>query len=76
MESPEWGIYMTDWTNESIEEGDWLDRARPLLHQRSHEIQPFGQLVKLPIALDEDVCRQSIENLNQLLSDTMVLRDR
>ena len=69
------GNNMTDWTKESTEEGDWLDRARPLVHQKAHEIQPFGHLVKLPIALDEDVCRQSIENLNQLLSDTMVLRD-
>ena len=29
----------------------------------------------MPIALAEDVCRESIDNLNQLLADTMTLRD-
>jgi starvation-inducible DNA-binding protein len=52
-----------------------LSRARPLLHQQAHEIQPYGHLVKLPIALAESACRESVENLNQLLADTIVLRD-
>ena len=54
---------------------DWLSRARPLVHQTAHEIQPFGHLVKLPIALDERACAESVANLNQLLADTMTLRD-
>jgi starvation-inducible DNA-binding protein len=54
---------------------DWLARARPLVHQNAPELQPFNALIKLPIALDESVCRESIENLNQLLADTMTLRD-
>jgi len=29
----------------------------------------------LPIALDTTVCAASIENLNQLLADTMTMRD-
>jgi len=29
----------------------------------------------MPIALDEQVCRESVENLNQLLADTITLRD-
>jgi starvation-inducible DNA-binding protein len=41
---------------------DWLTRARPLVHQQAPEIQPFNHLVKLPIALDESVCRESVEN--------------
>jgi len=52
-----------------------LNQAKPLTHQQAHEIQPFGHLVKLPIALAENVCRESVENLNQLLADTMTLRD-
>jgi len=52
-----------------------LNRAKPLTHQHAHEIQPFGHLVKLPIALAESVCKESVENLNQLLADTMTLRD-
>jgi starvation-inducible DNA-binding protein len=50
-------------------------RAAPLAHQSAHEIQPFGHLVKMPIALSEETCRESVTNLNQLLADTMTLRD-
>ena len=41
----------------------------------AHEIQPFGHLVKLPIALAENVCRESVDHLNQVLADTITLRD-
>src|ERR1700689_4763610 len=51
------------------------ERARPIQHQHAHEIQPYGKIAKLPIALDEKVCAASAENLNQLLADTMTLRD-
>jgi len=52
-----------------------LNQAKPLTHQYAHESQPFGHLVKLPIALAEKVCRGSVDDLNQLLADTMTLRD-
>src|SRR5262245_15283010 len=52
-----------------------LNQAKPLTHQHAHEIQPFGHLVKLPIALSENACKESVENLNQLLADTITLRD-
>ena len=51
------------------------ERARPILHQRSSEIQPYGKIAKLSIALDENVCAASAENLNQILADTITLRD-
>lgn len=51
------------------------ERARPLLHQKAREIQPFGKLTPMPVALDENVRAKSVENLNQLLADTMTLRD-
>jgi starvation-inducible DNA-binding protein len=54
---------------------DVLDRVRPLLDQDAHEIQPFGTIAKLPIALAENVCKASVDNLNQLIADTMTLRD-
>lgn len=50
-------------------------RAKPVQHQRGTEIQPYGKIAKLPIALDEKTCAASAENLNQLLADTMTLRD-
>jgi len=51
------------------------ERSRPILHQNAREIQPYGKIAKLPIALDEKVCLASVNNLNQLLADTMTLRD-
>jgi starvation-inducible DNA-binding protein len=51
------------------------DRARPLDHQKAHEIQGFGHLTRLPIALSESTAAQSVENLNQVLADTATLRD-
>jgi starvation-inducible DNA-binding protein len=50
-------------------------QAQPITNQHSFEIQPFGHLVRMPIALDEHVCRESVENLNQILADTLTLRD-
>jgi starvation-inducible DNA-binding protein len=51
------------------------ERAQPLLGQRTPEIQPYGTLAQYPIALDERVRATSIEALNQILADTMMLRD-
>jgi starvation-inducible DNA-binding protein len=52
-----------------------IARATPAAHQHAPEIQPFGHLVRMPIALSETACRKSIENLNQVLADTITLRD-
>src|SRR5262245_23566199 len=49
--------------------------AAPLTGQRAHEIQAFGSVVPMPIALAEDTRRASADNLNQLLADTITLRD-
>ena len=50
-------------------------KAKPFVHEDAVEIQPYGMIVKLPIALSEKVCAKSVENLNQILADTMTLRD-
>lgn len=52
-----------------------LKHATPQTQQKGREVQPFGHLVKMPIALSESACKESVENLNQLLADTMTLRD-
>jgi len=49
--------------------------ATPVDRQHAHEIQPFGHLVRMPLALSETACRESVDNLNQLLADTITLRD-
>jgi starvation-inducible DNA-binding protein len=50
-------------------------QARPIQHQHAPEIQPYGKIAKLPIALDEKTCAAACDNLNQLLADTITLRD-
>ena len=60
-------------TDEQLEAG--TDRASPILHQKAREIQPYGKLTPMPIALDEEVRAESVGNLNQILADTMTLRD-
>jgi starvation-inducible DNA-binding protein len=52
-----------------------IARATPLAHQHAHEMQPYGHLVRMPIALSETACKESVENLNQILADTITLRD-
>ena len=52
-----------------------VDRAQPLAQQEAREIQAFGHLVRLPNALSEKACAQSVDNLNQILADTNTLRD-
>jgi starvation-inducible DNA-binding protein len=54
---------------------DGSGRAQPLLQQRAKEIQHYGAVARLPIGLDEKVCKASVESLNQVLADTMTLRD-
>src|SRR5215510_5403305 len=59
----------------TLDADEIIAHATPLVHQRAHEIQPFGHLIRMPIALSESACRESVENLNQLLVDTITLRD-
>jgi starvation-inducible DNA-binding protein len=49
--------------------------AAPITGQRAHEVQAFGSVVQMPIALAESTRRESAQNLNQVLADTMTLRD-
>ncbi|HVV72825.1 MAG TPA: DNA starvation/stationary phase protection protein, partial [Verrucomicrobiae bacterium] len=52
------------------------DRAQPLLHQRAHETQDFDEVTpELPLGLDADARREVVGRLNQILADTMTLRD-
>ena len=49
--------------------------VQPDLHQPSTETQKYGEIVKLPNGLSEDVCKKSVALLNQCLADTITLRD-
>jgi len=50
--------------------------AQPRFHQRATEIQAYGTVNHLlPLELEEPVRLEMTEQLNQLLADTMTLRD-
>jgi starvation-inducible DNA-binding protein len=54
---------------------DGSANPQPILAQRGREIQAYGALTRLPLALDEKACAASVAALNQVLADTMSLRD-
>ena len=50
--------------------------AQPRFHQKAREIQAYGTVsLMLPLELDEPVRLEMTEQLNQLLADTLTLRD-
>jgi starvation-inducible DNA-binding protein len=51
------------------------NEAQPVLGQQGREIQPFGTVIRLPLGLDENARNTSVDMLNQVLADTMSLRD-
>jgi starvation-inducible DNA-binding protein len=59
----------------SLEADVILKAAEPLVHQHAPEIQPYGHVIRMSVALAEDARKQSVEHLNQLLADTITLRD-
>lgn len=52
-----------------------MQKTTPKAHQSAPEMQPYGHIVRMPIALSETACKESVENLNQMLADTITLRD-
>ena len=52
-----------------------IDVAQPDYKIQPNEIQAFGTLKELPIALAENARAKSVGALNQILVDTMTLRD-
>ena len=50
--------------------------AQPRIHQHAKEIQTYGTVAHaLPLELEEDVRLEMTEQLNQMLADTITLRD-
>jgi starvation-inducible DNA-binding protein len=49
--------------------------AKPVYPQQGAEVQEFGKILLLPLGLSEKVCLHSVEALNQILADTIALRD-
>jgi len=59
--------------NKKSANGTIVDRVHAVSLQASKEIQHFGTIARLPIALEASVCAGSVENLNQVLADTKTL---
>jgi len=52
--------------------------VEPMLHQQgrgSHETQRFGEVVPMPHGMEAKMVKASVAALNQVLADTMTLRD-
>ena len=49
--------------------------AQPQYKVEYREIQPYGTLKHMPLALEDNARTQSVGMLNQVLADTMTLRD-
>ncbi len=49
--------------------------AQPRFHQSAPEVQAYGTVTLLPLELEEPVRLEMTEQLNQLLADTITLRD-
>ena len=50
--------------------------AQPHVHQSARELQPFGSVTSMmPLQLEHPVRLEMTEQLNQLLADTITLRD-
>jgi starvation-inducible DNA-binding protein len=53
-----------------------FQHKQPALGQRARELQPFGEVMKrLRIGLSDEVRSNSVAELNQILADSMMLRD-
>lgn len=49
--------------------------AQPIVGQRSRVTQPYGSLTRSPLGLSDRTRRESVDGLNQLLADSITLRD-
>lgn len=49
--------------------------AQPILRQRGKGIQSYGTVVRFQLALSEEACQTNVTALNQILADSLHLRD-
>jgi len=56
-----------------VADGDRPASSQPLFHQHGVEVQKFGKMRLFPLALNFEVRLESVQLLNQILSDSMIL---
>ncbi|MCY7348511.1 MAG: DNA starvation/stationary phase protection protein [Pyrinomonadaceae bacterium] len=52
-----------------------IEPAEPIINQRGRILQEYGTVIKLPIGLSESICLKSVNALNEVLADTITIRD-
>ena len=62
-------------SKKSSTRGASAQESAPITGQRGREIQKYGTISRIPNGLSEKVCLASVTALNQVLADTMTLRD-
>lgn len=62
-------------TTPAVRGGNGAKQAQPLDRQHGKEIQPYGTLTRMPLALSDEARAASVAALNQVLANTMTLRD-
>ncbi len=51
------------------------ESAEPITNQRGQILQQYGTVIRLPIGMKEETCLKSVKALNEVLADTMTIRD-
>ncbi len=51
------------------------ESAEPIMNQRGRILQEYGTVICLPIGIKEENCLKSVHALNEVLADTMTIRD-
>ena len=59
-----------------VQAADGNRSSQPVLHQYGLELQPFGTLRLLPIALAHEARLESCQLLNHILADTFILQSQ
>ncbi len=49
--------------------------AEPIMNQRGRILQEYDTVVRMPIGIEKEVCLKSVKALNQVLADTISIRD-
>lgn len=62
-------------TKTELHENTGIRPAAPILGQRGKIVQDYGTVVNIPAGLEENVRLESTRNLNQVLADTIMLRE-
>src|SRR3569833_197073 len=60
----------------SVNRTSTKDFSQPTLHQQAAQVQEYNAVIKdLPLGISPEARREVVGNLNQILADTMSLRD-